>query len=90
MNPPTTIRVTADHIRRGKMGDIFGCPIALALCEQGGYEPGDLHVGGSQAIAPAGDQDVTADLPSEAVEFVYMFDGGDEVEPFEFEVEWRP
>ena len=86
--PPAVIRVTQEHITKGVMGDIFRCPVALALCEQGGYEPGDLTVNYSEIVAPLGDRDIAAGLPAEAAEFIGLFDDGESVQPFEFRLDW--
>ena len=87
MNPPSVIRVTADHIARGKRHDAFLCPIALAACEQTGCEPGDLVVG-DYIIAPSRAGDISGHLPASACSFERDFDDGLPVEPFEFAVEW--
>jgi hypothetical protein len=85
-----TIRVTADHIKRGEPQDSEKCPIALAMKEQRGDY---VDVDGCHAwYHPPGNDGgaLTADLPEEARKFVDRFDHGDETAgPFEFTVEWR-
>lgn len=78
------VRVTADHIAKGKPTQKECCPIALAF-KDAGYETALVD---TQAafIAKGKDKDVIV-LPEKARLFVERFDVKKSVEPFEFTVE---
>lgn len=81
------IKVTADHIRRGKRGDSCSCAVALAIAEMlSGCIPEVAPVivyliDGRKLGLPA-----TVRLPQEVTEWIDAFDKMRPVEPFEFEL----
>lgn len=80
------IKVTKDDIRNGMVGSALYCPVALAI-RRAMPEATDVGVGFTIAGFVIGDEEINADLPDEAVQFIRSFDEGDPVEPFEFY--WR-
>lgn len=74
------IKVTRKHIRKGKRGLSFRCPVALALKEKTKVE---WMVG----LRYANSRVKLFDLPPVAVDFIRDFDDGKRVEPFSFELE---
>jgi hypothetical protein len=91
VNPPTVVRVTADHIAAGEHRDACWCPIALAIRELWpGRLPGGVEVGGYQpGFARVHDGGWwRAELPAAAQVFMRDFDERSPVEPFEFVAEW--
>ena len=74
------IKVTADHIVHGTPGECTSCPIALAIREQYGYD----NVGVTDTLAEVEGDYIL--LPAEAQRFVYRFDQGLSVDPFEFDL----
>jgi len=76
-----TIRVTADHIARGKRSDALYCPLALAAQDAGLTEP---HVA-SCALYWGGGYGIV--LPLFVQDFIGWFDRGDAVAPFEFDLD---
>lgn len=78
------IKVTEDHIKKGKPANTYCCPVALALKENG-YE--DATVGESKAYAVKDGNTVTLKLSDSASSFIRKFDMNEQVEPFEFEFE---
>lgn len=75
-----TIRVTAEHIERGK-GGCYTCPIALALYDE------TAHVWGVNVVACFYKEgSLVLGLPESACKFVADFDARREVQPFEFEL----
>lgn len=77
----TRIKVTAEHIRRGKPHKSHCCPIALAMGEAFRCL---VFVEGERAAIDDGGRIA---LPKACVDFQVAFDAGAVVEPFEFEVE---
>lgn len=79
------VRVTADHIKRGKRRSESSCPIALALCEklqvetQRGTSVGQMHltVKGVRLLSK---------VPKKIVQFIEAFDKGSKVKPFTFTI----
>ena len=81
------IRVTREHIRRGRRCDSTECPLALAMREAGLYEPAvskDVCYWGSSYNDPQ--PYGTARLPDQAQAFINRFDEDLTGEPFEFEL----
>ena len=83
------VRVEEMHIRCGARSAPGKCPIALAITPL-------LPAGKRASVGPKWfnviDTEANRDegrhpLPSTAWDFVYRFDGGFKVEPFEFQVE---
>jgi len=77
-----TIKVTADHIKRGRRAQCFECPVALAL---------DEATGQFWKVKSASLYNVTSNLqihnvPLSVTTFVRDFDDGRIVSPFEFEL----
>lgn len=89
------VRVTAEHVEAGEPNNPMGCPIALALVDLMG---GDIDVFDGKAYAcdalALADgkvrkfENLTADLPDVADEFVNRFDRREPVEPIEFTLAW--
>lgn len=77
------ISVTQDHIDRGVKGDSCYCPVAIAMREADYRSPkvGRVSVrfdwDGGRAVLP---------VPYSVKTFVYRFDAGLDVWPFEFEL----
>ena len=68
-----TIRVTAQHIAAGRIGNEARCPIALALCEQHPRDGGSWRVDGERAYV-VGVNQAPFSLSRRACEFVLTFD----------------
>jgi hypothetical protein len=82
------IKVTEDHIRRGKRRTMRCCPIALAIRD---LEPNrNVDVLPQYAYIGYGDATRVCDLPQLAQDFIIAFDAGNEVTPIEFDTECRP
>ncbi len=96
------IKVTEDHIKNGERGAISSCPIALAtnavfngkyFCSvnpayEDGKAFGEILVYSSEYTLKDGGQVFLFQFESpEFVKFIQDFDGGFDVEPFEFDVE---
>lgn len=85
-----SVNVTQDHIARGKRGNSESCPVALAIREllpEGSYVAVDedrIYVESRTWVAGTY---VKADASDEVVEFEHLFDSGEPVEPFSFEVD---
>jgi hypothetical protein len=88
MNPPSVIRVTADHIANGKRGRTDRCPIALAIRTQWPDVAVDVHPREAAAQDTVSFLRYRAMLPDEARDFVAEYDDGGDVDPFEFAVKW--
>lgn len=82
------IAVTRGHIARGTRRECSLCPIALAVRE----------ALGAKAVS-VDDMDITVETaggvyrcntPKSAEEFIYHYDDGESVEPFEFELALIP
>jgi hypothetical protein len=76
------IVVTQEHIDRGIREECRACPIALAIMEALGWTDGVKVENDLVFVANA-----EYPLPTEAQVFVFNFDNGLEVIPFEFELE---
>lgn len=77
------IHVKRKHIKAGKKGDPYYCPIALAIKElKPNYQ--HIHVGGCDISYIHKDTEYWLDLPEEASDFIDNFDEGDKVKPFTF------
>ena len=81
------VKVTEEHIAKGKRRAMSFCPIALAIKEQASNShvdvmPRHVYIG-------LGDDTRICDLPQIAHDFVVAFDMGNDVHPFEFETECR-
>jgi len=83
----TLVRVTADHIARGKRSDCEACPIALALAEADPrhriWDVGEVWDGVFHAVLMTGE---ALPLPPVAKAFVSDFDSKRPVRPFTFYV----
>ena len=77
------IKVTKAHIKRGKRGTSDWCPIALAVRRAYFYP----SVYGSWFCHGSGAGRRVVQLPDVAREFIRRFDAGEDVAPFEFEVD---
>jgi hypothetical protein len=78
---PLEVRVTEEHICRGRRRVANACPVALALTDAGLIDPfvdsdGVLHRVRGHVVFVA--------LPDRATRFVNAFDAGLVVEPFVF------
>lgn len=75
------IKVTQDHIKRGKRGKSSSCPVALAVRDyMKGYKGGTITVDGAGVwIGPH-----SFTCPRSVGRFVSDFDAGREVKPFTF------
>lgn len=74
--------VTQEHIDNGERDQSLKCPVALALGDGTEvYGPDCAPLG-----RPIGDPFVT--LPGEVAAWIYRFDAGEPVEPFEFDIDW--
>ena len=83
-----TVHVTAGHIANGRPEDPCACPIALAIKEQ--YAPDDIYVStGSISMRHRG-CDLEARLHIDGGRFIYNFDHGQPVEPFDLDLAWEP
>ena len=82
----TTIEVTAEDIAEGYQCDSFQCPIALALKRAGFAAP----TVGATCFSEGDGEDI--DLPEQARDFVFRFDGKGRgpIEPFSFTVNADP
>jgi hypothetical protein len=76
----TLIRVTQEHIDRGKPGDGCSCPVSLAMRDATKYH---CHVCRSTFYI----RDLEIDLPEQAKQFINAFDSLGHVSPFEFELD---
>lgn len=80
------ISVTQEMIERGFKRDCRMCPVALAVVEAGGVNP----IVGQQSIQWMPNRTavyVRASTPEPVVQFIRSFDKGEQVSPFEFELE---
>jgi hypothetical protein len=96
-----TIRVTQEHIDRGAKLSTRRCPIALALEEDADLKKLEARVGATRLWrwlgvyeANVDDSDIAdsnivtiCSIPLKAEQFVKAFDGGEFVQPFEFEID---
>jgi hypothetical protein len=79
------IKVTEDHIKNGRRGSACECPVALAIKEATGCQ--DVRVGTSRlTIKNLGDDCHDFLLPEKVFNFIWGFDHGKKVAPFEFEI----
>lgn len=77
------IKVTQQHIKKGRRASARSCPIALALNEQVGAL---AIVGHGSASAGVDPNRRHFDLPRAVRRFIYQFDEGKAVKPFNFRV----
>lgn len=77
------VRVTAEHIARGKKADYNGCPVALALADAVMAVPTTCGVAGTIDIP--GHRDLRA--PARVLDWVGDFDSDQPVKPFSFTLE---
>jgi hypothetical protein len=78
------VQETQDHIDRGRPGKMCDCPIALAVKELTGSESVIVTWCG---ITTA---DQNCDIPIAAKNFIKLFDLGEKVQPFDFEIDLVP
>lgn len=76
--------VTERHIKAGKRGDCWNCPIALAICDVTGLGMDAYRVMVLPARATVGG--TRYELPAAAKTFVADFDDKEPVSPFVFEL----
>ena len=76
---PTIVEVTEYHIKHGKRGDCWACPVALAL-ELALQHKVSVYL----CFFQVGDR--TYDLPNEVSQAMFIFDKVGRMEPFTFEV----
>lgn len=79
-----TVKVTQEHINKGKVQNENSCPIALALKEQGFK---GVAVPGGTFTLKVGKFHPSYTLPKKADQFVDTFDYEGKVKPFEFTAE---
>jgi hypothetical protein len=86
-----TIRVTAEHIRRGTRDACTKCPVALAILATAGIRSVRVHPDEVTVRRGPDGLFLSADLPQDARDFIDAFDasGPGAVQPFEFTVTWR-
>lgn len=81
-----TIRVTQEDIDNGERNDAESHPVALAMSRE---LDSVVDVAGRFAfVYRDGIDDIT--LPVDVQEFIVAFNAGDPVQPFEFQIPWRP
>jgi hypothetical protein len=80
------VKVTQEHIDKGKRIDCYHCPVALALLDV--FKVKTVNVGAFDLrIGLFPDNLIfTVPTPSLVERFIYRFDEGRSVEPFEFEL----
>ena len=79
------IKVTSDHITRGRPLTGCLCPVALAVKEQTGAKY--VRVGlNTASIGKHVLDNIVYVLPPEVEKFIFNFDGLRDVSPFEFEL----
>jgi hypothetical protein len=81
------IQVTNEDIRKGRRGTICHCPIARAVKRELGAAGREVRVFPTLLRFQnrrLGQFDIC--MPSEAKAFVKDFDGGEQVQPFEFDI----
>ena len=77
------IKVTQEHIEKGKKNNCWRCPIALAIAEaSGGCRIAVLF----EHYVIEDEARTARTLPVEAISFIASFDAGLPVAPFEFEI----
>jgi len=91
------IKVTKEHINKGEKHDACKCPIALAVCEALGRTIVETPIGhmtypvevDNSILVLREDENVYDDYPinEEIYNFIGNFDAGQQVEPFEFDLE---
>lgn len=82
------IHVTQRHIDAGCVKHGNNCPIALAIIEQSklvSIYVGKTRIFSSEPLTLT--TDAIADLPSQAIDFIALFDKGRPAAPFSFELE---
>ena len=75
------IKVKSSHIKNESILKCSSCPLALAL-----YEYGFINVTVLATKFVHSFLYISVYLPTEAIEFIRSFDGGQVVKPFEFEI----
>lgn len=81
------IQVTQEHIAKGTFAGAYTCPIALACSEAIGRKCG---VASGQVWDDSNNcnpENLIANLPEFAHEWYGQFDAGEDVQPFEFDLE---
>lgn len=80
------VQVKQDHIDRGERDCASSCAVALALLEG---VPGieDVKVDGCDMVFNVGDLTYSLFTPDHVTEFIERFDGYQEVEPIDFEID---
>ena len=84
------IQVTQEDIERGERDQSCRCPVARALKRHFGIKAAVFRWNGRMSVKFVGRGDKVGPilvLPDEADNFVYAFDNGHPVSPFEFELE---
>ena len=77
------IRVTQEDIDKGKRNSLRRCPVALALKRACGRI---VEVGSTMVYSRNEDRAWLISLPEKAEDFVKLFDIGEPVEPFTFDL----
>lgn len=77
------ITVTRCHILEGEPSSPATCPVALALREM--FEDYRISVRENSVLIGKG---LSLRLPDDAIWFISLFDNGEEVEPFTFELDY--
>jgi len=79
------VSVRQEHIDRGKRCSATGCPVALAIRDVVGTQ--NVAVVPNFAYVGTIFTGQRFDLPEEVSEFIFEFDTGELVSPFEFDTE---
>ena len=79
-----TVRVTTEHIANGLKDQHCRCPVALAMLDCKLQQPSVTPI--SVSWGPYGDDRKEIYTPIKIQGFIYRFDNGDKMEPFEFEL----
>lgn len=77
------VKVTQEHINKGKPYNFAECPVALA-CRK---KLGKIAVGSATVRRLGKGPSHIWSLPLSAIAFIHNFDGGEAVLPFSFELE---
>jgi hypothetical protein len=88
--PPTHVSVTGQHIEGGVVGSCDKCPIALAVLDAVGNPAAAVDVNDDAISLFLPGETWTAVTPPVAANFIYAFDGVEEIgpEPIEFDLNW--
>jgi hypothetical protein len=79
------VHVTQEHIDKGKQGNCYFCPVALAITPHGAYYS-IISTRSYEFVLYLCDKRKEAKLPTpeEVLDFINRFDAGKTVKPFSF------